>query len=55
MGMGFRAVVNSYTELKKTVGLYEGIRQILGSIENDPVYNTKRIFNFSEEESKKTI
>lgn len=34
VGMGFRSVFNSYTELKKTSGVYNGIFNIIGSVKD---------------------
>ena len=31
-GLGFRSMFKSYTELKKTAGIYSGIRDIIGSV-----------------------
>lgn len=39
VGMGFRGVLNCYTELAKTAGLYDGIRELVGDLTNDKVYN----------------
>ena len=43
-GLGFRSMFNSYTELKKTAGIYSGIRDIIGSVENTPEFT----INFEE-------
>jgi hypothetical protein len=43
VGMGFRSVFNSYTELKKTSGVYNGIFNIIGSIKDCPVYNDQKV------------
>jgi ABC-type multidrug transport system fused ATPase/permease subunit len=32
LGMGFRSVLNSYTELKKTAAVYEGLDPLLGNL-----------------------
>ncbi len=39
VGMGFRSVFNSYTELKKTSGVYNGIFNIIGSVKECTTYN----------------
>lgn len=40
VGVGARAFVNTYTELKKTAGLYEGIVDVVGSdVTSSKVYN----------------
>lgn len=44
VGMGFRGLLNCYTELAKTAGLYQGIRELVGDLENDKQYNCKNIY-----------
>lgn len=39
VGMGFRGVLNCYTELAKTSGLYSGIKELVGDLKDDKVYN----------------
>lgn len=40
-GMGFRGMLNSMTELKKSIGLYKGIYDIIGSVKDDPIFNVE--------------
>ncbi|KRX08206.1 P-loop containing nucleoside triphosphate hydrolase [Pseudocohnilembus persalinus] len=39
VGTGFRGLLNSYTELAKTAGLYDGIRDLVGDLQKDQIYN----------------
>jgi ABC-type multidrug transport system fused ATPase/permease subunit len=40
VGLGVRSLVNTYTELKKTTGLYDGISEVVGTdITYGEVYN----------------
>lgn len=39
VGMGFRGILNCYTELAKTAGLYSGIKELIGDVKDDAVYN----------------
>ena len=41
VGMGFRSLLNSYTELAKTAALFDGIQEIVGDLKNDKIYNSK--------------
>lgn len=38
VAIGFRTLINTYTELIKTAGIYEGLSQYVKDIHNDPVY-----------------
>lgn len=41
VGLGVRSVVNTYTELKKTTGMYEGIVDVVGTdVTHTEVYNS---------------
>ena len=43
--MGFRSLIETYSELKKNAGLYEGIKEIIGSVKNDKIYNENYDFD----------
>ena len=47
--MGFRSLTNSYTELKKTAGLYYGIENLIGDIQHCSIYNDPNIIKNSED------
>jgi ABC-type long-subunit fatty acid transport system fused permease/ATPase subunit len=44
VAIGFRSLINTYTELIKTVGIYEGLRKFYPNIHDDPVYNQPDFF-----------
>jgi hypothetical protein len=37
--MGFRSIINTYTELIKTAGIYQGLQSLHEDIHNDKIYN----------------
>lgn len=44
VAIGFRSLVNTYTELVKTAGIYEGLKKFSDEIHNDPIYNDPKLF-----------
>jgi hypothetical protein len=45
VAIGFRSLINMYTELIKTAGIYEGMRKFATDIPADPIYNDKNFFS----------
>jgi flagellar biosynthesis regulator FlbT len=39
VAIGFRSLINMYTELIKTAGIYDGLSKFSPNIHEDPVYN----------------
>ena len=52
VGMGFRSIFNSFTELKKTAGIYHGIYDIIGSVKDCRVYNDAHIIESGGDQFK---
>jgi len=44
VALGFRSLINTYTELIKTAGIYEGLRKFTNDIHNDPVFADPNFF-----------
>lgn len=50
VGLGVRSLVNTYTELKKTTGLYEGIVEVVGGdVTSSEVYNNPKLLEEGQE------
>lgn len=46
VGLGVRSLVNTYTELKKTTGLYDGITEVIGAdVTTGEIYNRDNLIN----------
>ena len=56
VAIGFRTLINTYTELIKTAGIYEGLSQYVKDVHNDPVYLQPDLFEkysqYIEEEKR---
>lgn len=44
VAIGFRSLINTYTELIKTAGIYEGLQKFTDDIHNDEIYLDQDLF-----------
>ena len=44
VAIGFRSLINTYTELIKTAGIYEGLANSYPNLHSDPIYLQKDFF-----------
>ncbi|EAR82765.1 ABC transporter family protein (macronuclear) [Tetrahymena thermophila SB210] len=50
VGLGVRSIVNTYTELKKTTGLYDGIVSVIGTdVTQSQTYNNPKLIEEGQE------